>query len=156
MIFEVTEGLLSPKYNSIRQTLGLLTPLKLKLIICSVINLRVCPEMNLSIFPNKNSVLDVKIQKSDATLPPVYGAVKGKGWLAVYLDLVPVDSEINSGDVLITSALEGIFPKDLLVGKITSKDKNDLKPFQTASIDPFFDVKKTDKLFVITDYMKTK
>ena len=105
---------------------------------------------------NKNSVLDVKIQKNDATLPPVYGAVKGKGGLSVYLDLVPTDLEINSQDVLITSALEGIFPKDLLVGKIIGKTKNDLKPFQTASIAPFFDVKKTDKLFVITNYMKTK
>ncbi len=101
---------------------------------------------------NKNSVLDVKIQAGDSNQQPVYGAVKGSGNLNVFLDLVLLGSQIKEGDVLITSALEGIFPKDLLVGKIVKKSENDLKPFQTAEIEPFFDVKNLDKLFVITDY----
>jgi rod shape-determining protein MreC len=103
---------------------------------------------------NKNSVLDVKI--IDGNLVPIYGVIRGKGGLTLYLDLVPTDSEINAGDILTTSALEGIFPKDLLVGKIKQKEKNDLKPFQTATVEQFFDIKITEKLFVITDYMKIK
>jgi cell shape-determining protein MreC len=35
---------------------------------------------------------------------------------------VSTDSKINNGDILTTSALEGIFPKDLLVGKIIEKE----------------------------------
>lgn len=105
---------------------------------------------------NKNSVLDVKISSDSNVSNPVYGVIKGKGGLSVYLDLVPTDSEIKVGDTLTTSALEGIFPKDLLVGKINKIEKNDLKPFQTASVNAFFDIKKTDKLFVITNYMKSK
>lgn len=105
---------------------------------------------------NKNSVLDVKISSDSNASNPVYGVIKGKGGLSVYLDLVPTDSEIKVGDTLTTSALEGIFPKDLLVGKINKIEKNDLKPFQTASVNAFFDIKKTDKLFVITNYMKPK
>lgn len=103
---------------------------------------------------NKNSVLDVKIQKNDQGLPSVYGVVKGNGNLNFSLDLVPSDAQINSGDVLATSALEGVFPKDLLVGKIKDKFKDDLKPFQIASVLPFFDVRTTDKLFVITNYKR--
>jgi rod shape-determining protein MreC len=103
---------------------------------------------------SKNSIFDVKIQKDDQGLPTVYGVIKGNGNLNFSLDLVPTEAEINSGDVLATSALEGIFPKDLLVGKIKDKFKDDLKPFQTASVLPFFDIRKTDKLFVITNYKK--
>ena len=113
---------------------------------------------------NKNSVLNVKIYPAKSVeggvMPeiqektPIYGALRGGGNLSVYLDLVSPDVEIKQGDILITSALEGIFPKNLLVGKIISKNKNDLKPFQTAEIHPFFDIKNIENLFVITDYLK--
>ena len=105
---------------------------------------------------NKHSVVDVKIQTSDTVLPIISGAIKGNGNLSTYLDLVASQAKINEHDTLITSGLEGIFPKDLLVGKITSIDKNDLKPFQTASVQPLFDVKNIDTLFVITNYKREK
>lgn len=103
---------------------------------------------------NNNSVLDVKIQNDDAAKPPIYGAIKGYGNLSLYLDLVDYDAEIKENDVLVTSGLEGIFPGNVLVGKIKSINKNDLKPFQTAEAQPFFDVRSTDTLFVITNYKR--
>lgn len=103
---------------------------------------------------NSASVLDVKIQSDESQKTPVYGAIKGTGAGSLYLDLVSSDAEINEGNVLITSALEGIFPRNLLVGQIISKDKNDLRPFQTAQVQQFFDIKNTDTLFVITNYKK--
>lgn len=109
---------------------------------------------HVMLISNKDSVLNVKIQSSDTIKIPVYGALKGNGNTSVFLDLVNADSEMKEGDILITSALEGTFPKNLLVGKITSTNKNDLKPFQSANIQPFFDIKNIDTLFVITDYMK--
>jgi rod shape-determining protein MreC len=103
---------------------------------------------------NKDSTVDVEIQITDTAAQPISGALKGKGNLSVYLDTVSSAAQINSGQVLVTSALEGIFPKNLLAGKITSKNQSDLKPFQTAAVQPFFDIKNLDKLFVITDYKK--
>ena len=100
---------------------------------------------------NKNSVISVKVLSSE-----INGVVKGNGGLAVYLDLVPIDEQINEGDVLTTSVLEEIFPKDLLVGKITKKEKNDQKPFQQAQIQPFFNLDSTNNLFVITNYKQEK
>jgi rod shape-determining protein MreC len=102
---------------------------------------------------NKNSVVNVKIQQSlGDTTPEVDGVVKGKGGLGAYLDLIPVNDGINPYDVLVTSALDKTFPKDLLVAKIIQKEKNDQKPFQQAQIGLFFDVKTTDNLFVIKNY----
>lgn len=115
---------------------------------------------------NKNSVFDVKIftangetpstvmENSDPTKALVYGAIKGSGNLSVYLDLVSLDAQIKEGDLLVTSGLEGIFPNGLLVGKITAKNQKDLKPFQTAEVQSFFDIKNTENLFIITNYLK--
>ncbi len=106
---------------------------------------------------NKNSVLNVKIsQNNEPTKTLINGAVKGRGNLSIYLDLIPFDAEIKEGDTLTTSALDGIFPRDFLVGKITIKNKNDLKPFQTAEVQTFFDAKNIENLFIITDYKQEK
>jgi len=101
---------------------------------------------------NKSSVLDVKVQKDDTLSPPIYGAVRGEGDLSAILDLVSLDYEIKNNDILITSSLEGTFPKGLLVGKVLETNKDDLKPFQKAEIELFFNLKQIDKLFVISDY----
>jgi rod shape-determining protein MreC len=102
---------------------------------------------------NKNSVINVEIQQSDATKPEIEGVVKGKGGLDIYLDLIPIDDTISQNDVLITSALEGTFPKNLLVGKIVKVEKNDQNPHQQAEVQPFFNI-SADNLFVITNYKK--
>lgn len=101
---------------------------------------------------DRNSVLDIKIQKDDTLSPPIYGAVRGEGNLIAILDLIPLDYKIKNSDILITSSLEGTFPRGLLVGKVTETSKDDLKPFQTAKIELFFNLKQIDKLFIISDY----
>jgi len=104
---------------------------------------------------NKNSVVNVKVQQSDITLPEIDGVVKGSGGLSAYLDLIPINTTISQNDVLVTSAIEKSFPKDLLVAKIIQKEKNDQKPFQQAQISLFLDVKAANNLFVITNYKQT-
>ena len=103
---------------------------------------------------NENSVFNVKIQEMDEIKNPIYGLIKGRGDLSLYLDTVSSESEIKENDVLITSALEGTFPSGLLVGKIKSINKNDLKPFQTAEIEQFFDINDIDNLFVVTNHLQ--
>src|SRR3989344_2404822 len=49
---------------------------------------------------NKSSIINVKVQQS----PETTGIIKGNGGLSAYLDLIPVNSDINIGDVLVTSA----------------------------------------------------
>ncbi len=105
---------------------------------------------------NKNSAVNVQIQKSETENTAVNGIAKGNGGLSIYLDFVQVDKEINSGQILITSPLEEVFPKNILVGRISEIEKNDQKPFQQAKISPFFDIDNTENLFVITNYKREK
>lgn len=97
---------------------------------------------------NKNSVISVKVQQSG-----INGVVKGQGALKILFDLVPIDQTISQNDVLVTSALEGIFPKDLLVGTITKVVKNDQDPHQQAQVQPFLNP-SIDNLFVILNYKR--
>lgn len=105
---------------------------------------------------SEKSVLDVKIQQDDPTRPPVYGAVKGGGNFSGYLDLVDTNAPLAAGSVLVTSALGGIFPPDLPLGKVLSVDRNDAKPFQTARLQLFLDRQHIDTLMVITNYLRQK
>ena len=100
------------------------------------------------------STLNVEIQNTDSMTPSINGAVRGGGNFSAFLDLVNTDVKINEGDILETSGLEGVFPKDLLVGSIVSVDQNDLKAFQTAKLKLFLDMKTDQDLFVITNYKR--
>ncbi len=102
----------------------------------------------------KTSVTDVKIQNDDPTATAINGAIKGSGELGIYLDLVAADAQINQNDVLVTSGLDGIYPRDLLVGRIDSWNKNDVKPFQTAKVSSFSDIKNAENLFIIVNYKR--
>lgn len=106
----------------------------------------------IMLISNKNSAVNVKIQQNDITAPEIDGMIKGMGGLNAYLDLIPISNEINTQDVLVTSALDKSFPKDLLVARITQINKDDQKPFQQAQLNLFFDVKTVDNLFVIKNY----
>lgn len=96
---------------------------------------------------NKNSSFDVKISEKE-----IYGLSKGKGNFKVLLDLVPQDKEIKEGDLVLTTALGGIFPNGLLIGKIKEVKKSDVEPFQQAEINLSFDIKEIETLFVIISF----
>jgi len=96
---------------------------------------------------NQESSLDVEIEGRG-----VEGLIKGKGSFRLSLELVPKEKEIEENDIVVSSSLSGVYPSDLLVGKVKEIEKQDPEPFQIASIDPFFNVEKTKTIFVIIDF----
>ena len=96
---------------------------------------------------NKESSFNGKIQEKE-----VEGVVKGKGNLNVYFDLLQKDKEVKRGDRVITSSLDKVFPKGLLVGEVKDVKKSDLEPFQQAEISPFFDIKELKTLFIVSNF----
>ncbi len=96
---------------------------------------------------SKEACFDVQIYQKD-----IKGVVKGKGSLNFFLDLIPQDKEISNEDIVITSAFGGVFPKNLLVGKIKRIKISDIEPFQQAEISPFFDIKELESVFIITNH----
>jgi len=93
---------------------------------------------------NKGSSFDAEISGSE-----IYGVIRGKGNLKISLELVPYESEMKNGDLVVTSSLGGIFPRGILVGQIKKIYKSDVEPFQSADIDLSFDIKNLENLFVV-------
>lgn len=109
----------------------------------------------VALISSRNSVINVKVFKNDEENEEdnIYGVVKGDGELSAYLDLIPIDKIINENDVLITSAIDGAFPKNLLVGKVEKVEKNDQNPHQKAKIKLFLDL-SLENLFIISNYKR--
>jgi len=82
----------------------------------------------------------------------VFGIVRGKGNLRILFDLIPKEKEIGEGDLVVTSALSGVFPPGLVVGEINQVKKSDPEPFQAAQIQPAFNIRDLEKLFIITEW----
>ena len=101
----------------------------------------------VSLIVDKTYVFDAKVQGKE-----IYGVVRGGGDYNLYFDFISKEAELKEEDVLMTSVLGGEFPQNLLVGKVGKINKEDTKPFQSADINAFFDLKETDNLFVITNF----
>ncbi len=98
---------------------------------------------------HKESSFDAKIQKEEKDIS---GVVRGQGSLRILFDLIPREENLSQGDIIVTTALGGIFPKGLLVGKVKEIKKSDVEPFQQAEIEPFFDISQTEILLIILEF----
>lgn len=93
------------------------------------------------------SKVDASIAGAAAT-----GVVRGQGGQKLMLDWVPQEDEFHVGDLVVTSSLGGLFPKDLLIGEVAEILKTGADPFQKADVKPFFNLKTAQMVFVITSF----
>lgn len=84
------------------------------------------------------------------------GIVEGDSELAYKgtcrLSYIARDTDIRSGDFVETSGLGGIFPKGLIIGKITDIYDQNATMSKVATIEPMANISKTSEVFVITSY----
>lgn len=116
-------------------------------ILCGKV-IEVSKRSSRAILPTKkNFLFTVKIAGFDKIFP-----AKGGGDSTIFLEMIPKDLEIKTGDLILTSAEGGFFPKDLLVGKIENIEKSDLEPFQKAKANLICQISEIDSLFVIKEW----
>lgn len=77
------------------------------------------------------------------------GVVSGSASGALTLDLVLKEAQLNSGQVLLTSGLDGAFRRGFLVGEIVKISGDTSAPFQKASVRPFFNLRDLKQVFVV-------
>lgn len=70
----------------------------------------------------------------------------------IKLGYLTVDTKIKPGDIIVTSGLGGIYPKDLPVGKVQEVMPEAYDVSYCATVKPFVDVKTVRDVFVITDF----
>jgi len=93
---------------------------------------------------NKENMIDIQIQDAES-----FALSKGEGNFKMSLDLFPKDKELKEDSLVYTSALGGIYPSGLVIGKIKNIQKIDNEPYTKADIIPSFDLSQLDKVFIV-------
>ncbi|BBO85643.1 rod shape-determining protein MreC [Desulfosarcina ovata] len=91
-----------------------------------------------------NSAVDALVQKTRAR-----GIVKGGGADFCIFDYVLRKHEIRVGDTVVSSGLDGVFPKGLRVGRISEVVRSNAGIFQKVSVTPDVDFEILEEVFVI-------
>lgn len=65
------------------------------------------------------------------------------------MDYIPMDIEVEVGDVVETSGLGGIYPKGIVIGKIIEVRKTNSELNRYAIIEPAADFKRLEEVFVL-------
>jgi len=93
---------------------------------------------------SKDSSFDAKISGTAIT-----GVARGQGGSDLKFDLVPQEKELKVDDLVVSSALGGIYPEGLLVGRVIKASRDDVSSFYQSEIAPLFDLRSTTMVFVI-------
>lgn len=101
----------------------------------------------IQLITDANSTVNVKLQTAE-----VEGLVRGSVTGEITLDMVPVETEVQVGDILMTSGLGGTYPANIFVGQILTMQSKLNVLFQTGSIQPVVDFSNLSAVLVITNF----
>mgnify|MGYP003376488959 FL=1 len=62
---------------------------------------------------------------------------------------LPIDSDVKEGDIIITSGLGKIYPKEIPVGTVVSVQEDNVKVMKSAVVEPFVNFNEVEELFVV-------
>lgn len=91
-----------------------------------------------------NSKIPALIQESRTE-----GLIEGIEENILFMNLVPKDIEVKEGQTVITSGIDLIFPKGLLIGKISAVESLENEMFQKITVKPAIDIEKLERVFII-------
>jgi len=95
---------------------------------------------------DRNSAVDALVQRTRAR-----GVVKGKSDGQCLFRYVLRKHDVMEGDVIVSSGLDGVFPKGIRVGRVSGVTKSNSDIFQGVVITPFVDFEKLEEVLVVLD-----
>jgi len=93
---------------------------------------------------DSNSAVDALVQQTRA-----HGIIKGHSEGRCLLNYVSRKETVNIGDAVVSSGLDGVFAKGLLIGKVTDIIRNKSGIFQDIEVSPFVDFDKIEEVLVV-------
>lgn len=91
------------------------------------------------------SSVNVRLQNAE-TEASLVGSVTGD----MTVELIPQDTDVPRGDLVLTSGLGGGYPPDLIIGQVVSVRSLDL--FKQATVQPVVDFNQLDIVLVIVNF----
>ena len=95
---------------------------------------------------DQNSAVDALIQRNRAR-----GIIKGEPSGRLLLQYVQRKHDVRVGDVVVSSGLDGVFPKGIRIGYVHEVDKPDSGIFQQLAVTPYADFEKLEEVLVVLD-----
>ena len=93
---------------------------------------------------DRQLAIDGTVQRSRAR-----GIVRGRGDDAPLFEVVARGGDVEPGDLLITSGLDGVYPKGLLIGTVTEVEPPGAKLLRRAKVEPAVDFGRLEQAFVM-------
>lgn len=98
---------------------------------------------------------DIKICVSDIETGES-GVISGRADIAkdnlTSMMFIPAQNSMKPGDIVATTGISGMYPKNLKLGKIKSIGYDDNESSYYAVVEPFENLKETKDVFIITDF----
>ncbi len=95
---------------------------------------------------DRSSAIDALVQRTRTR-----GIVEGEAKAYCHFKYVVRKAEISVGDTVVSSGLDGVFPKGLRVGSVMEISKGPSAIFQEVSIRPFVDLERLEQVLVILE-----
>lgn len=93
------------------------------------------------------SEVNVRLQNAEVEAN-LSGSVTGD----VSLDLIPQDTAVETGDLVLTSGLGGGYPPDLIVGQVVNVRTREFDLFQQATVQPVVDFNRLQIVLIIVNF----
>ncbi len=98
---------------------------------------------------DRNSAVDALVQRTRAR-----GIIKGESDDQCYFKYALRKHDIIQGDVIVSSGLDGVYPKGLRLGRVVSVVKKDSGIFQEVKVEPFVDFEKLEEVLIVLNLEK--
>lgn len=98
---------------------------------------------------NENVAVSVMSENSGENTGVLQGYVDSKNRNLTKVNYLPIDSDIKEGDVILTSGLGLVYPKEIRVGKVISVEEDKVKVMKSAIVEPYVDFNKLEELLII-------
>lgn len=93
---------------------------------------------------DRQSAVDGVVQRSRTR-----GVVRGNGSGKLEFEFVARDGDVNTGDVILTSGLDAIYPKGLRIGEVGEIRERGSDLIQTAILTPAVDFERLEQVFIM-------
>lgn len=93
---------------------------------------------------DRQTAIDGTVQRSRAR-----GIVRGGGDDGLFFEFVARGADVLPGDLVISSGLDGVHPKGLLVGSVKSVAESGSDLMRTAVLEPAVDFGRLEQVFVM-------
>lgn len=80
------------------------------------------------------------------------GVVRGQGTPVLVMEYLPLDAQVQVGDLVLTSGLGAVFPPKVLIGQVVGVQRHTYDMYQTVEIRPAVNLNQLEEVLVLTDF----